>query len=87
MLGFKPNHAIWNRVNQAILGENAAEVMVTLISGMSALLVQAGVSGSERQARVSLAAMLLSPDDGPPGSLAPDLTAEFAKLNDGKWLT
>jgi hypothetical protein len=87
MRGFKPNHAIWARVNQAILNENAGEVMVTLISGMCALLVQAGVAQNERQARIHLAAMLLSPDDAPPGSLAPELQAELARLSDGKWLT
>ena len=87
MLGFKPSKAIWTRVNQAILQENAGEVMVTLISGMCALLVQAGVAQNERAARVHLAAMLLSPDDGPVGSLAPELQAELARLSDGKWLT
>lgn len=87
MLGFKPSNRIWSQVNRAILNENAAEVMITLISGLCALLVQAGVARDERAARVHLAAMLLSPDDGPVGSLAPELQAEFARLNDGKWLT
>lgn len=86
MRGFKPGQAIWERVNDAILGENAASVLVTVISGMCSMLVQSGVCADERAARVSLAAMLLSPDDGPVGSLAPRLKAEFRKLNDGKWL-
>ena len=86
MRGYKPNQAMWAKVNQAILDENAAEVLVTLISGMQAILVSSGVATSERQARVALAAMLLSPDDGPVGSLQSELAAEFKKLNDGKWL-
>lgn len=87
MQGFKPNHEIWARVNQAILDENAAVVLVTLISGMCSLLMHAGVCKDERQARVHLAACLLSPDDAPVGSLAPRLKDEFKRLNDGKWLT
>ncbi len=85
MLGFKPNKRIWKRVNRAILNENAAEVVVTLISGLCSLLIHAGVSMTEPAARVHLAAMLLSPDDGPVGSLAPGLPAEFARLDDGRW--
>ena len=88
MQGFKPNHAIWKRVNEAILGENAAAVLVTLISGMCAVLVQSGVCADEQAARVHLAAILLSPDNGTKaGSLAHLLKAEFQRLNDGKWLT
>lgn len=87
MLGFKPNEKIWKRVNAAIMEENAGVVLVTLISGMCALLVQSGVCTDERQARVHLSAMLLSPDDGAVGSLLPLLKAELRRLNDGKYLT
>lgn len=89
MRGYKPNHDIWSRVNQAILDENAAEVTVTLISGLCSILIAAGVCSDERSARVHLAAMLLSPDTGPVASLLPDLQAEFAKLraSGGKWIT
>jgi hypothetical protein len=86
MLGFKPNARIWKRVNRAILNENAGVVLVTLISGICSLLVDAKVSPNERSARVHLAAMLLSPDDGPVGSLVPQLQAELKRLNDGKWM-
>jgi hypothetical protein len=87
MRGFKPNHAIWKRVNAVIMGESAADVIVTFISAMCALLVQSGVSADETDARVHLAAMLLSPDDAPPGSLVGRLQAELQRLNDGRWLT
>jgi hypothetical protein len=89
MLGYKPNQDIWKRVNLAILDENAAEVTVTLISGMCSMLIASGACSNERSARVQLAAMLLSPDTGPVGSLLPDLTVELAKLraDGGKWIT
>jgi len=89
MLGYKPNQVIWKRVNQTILDENAAEVTVTLISGLCSILIASGACPDERSARVQLAAMLLSPDTGPIASLLPDLQAEFAKLraSDGKWIT
>jgi len=80
MLGYKPNHEIWKHVNQAILNENAAEVTVTLISGLCALLVAAKVAESEMDARALLAAMLVSPDTGPAGSLLPEMQAELARL-------
>lgn len=86
MRGFKPDQKIWARVNQAILDENAAVVMSTLISGMCSLLTTGGVVPDEEAARVHLAAMILSPDDDTaPGSLIPRLQAECAKLDDGKW--
>jgi hypothetical protein len=89
MLGYKPNHKIWTRINAAILNENAAEVLATCIGGMCSLLISAGVVANHRQARVHLAAVLLSPDTAPkPGSLLPELPAELARLDDGgKWIT
>jgi hypothetical protein len=84
MLGYKPNHELWGRVNAVILGANAAETLVTLISGLCALLVDAGVCPDEPSARAHLAAVLLSPDTAPkPGSLLPLLQAELARLRDG----
>jgi|GEM_PF-4609086 len=86
MLGYKPNHEMWARVNAVILGANTAEVMVTFIGAMCSMLIQAGVVEDAMQARAHLAAMLLSPDTGnAPGSLLPLLQAELAKLGDGKW--
>lgn len=73
MLGFKPDKRIWERVNQAILGEGAGPTIVTLISGLCAIIVSSGVCTTEEEARVHLAAMLLSPDNGPVGSLVPQL--------------
>ena len=90
MRGFKPNHKIWKRVNNAIMGESAAEVLVTLISGLCHLLMQAGVARDEAHARAHLAAVLISPDDAPHvGSLMPELQVELAKLRagEGKWIT
>jgi hypothetical protein len=87
MLEIKPNQEIWSRVNAAILDENAAVALITIVSGMCALLVESGVCKDERQARAHLAAVLLSPDDAPnPGSLLPMLKAELDRLNDGTWI-
>jgi hypothetical protein len=73
--GFKPSKRIWEKVNAAILNENVADTLVTLISGMCSLLVSTGVCADESHARVHLAA------------LVPLLQAEFARLGDGKWIT
>ena len=87
MRGYKPSHKIWTKVNAAILGENAADVLVTILSGLSMLLVESGMCKSEPQARAHLAAMLLSPDTSDqPGSLFPLLHAELQRLRDGKWI-
>jgi hypothetical protein len=86
MLGFKPNQKIWDKVNAVVMGENLAEVLVTFISAICRMLMQAGVATDEEGARAHLAAMLLSPDTGDaPGSLVPLLQAEFKRLDDGKW--
>ena len=86
MKGIKPDPEMWVRVNQAIFGENAAVAIVTMISGMCGLLIEGGIAEDEESARIHLAAMILSPDDGRPvGSLLPRLQAECAKLDDGKW--
>ena len=88
MQGFKPNARIWQKINAAILDENLATVLITMQSGMCAMLVAGGVCTDEEHARVHLAAMLLSPDTSPtPGSLAKRLGAEFTRFIDGKWLT
>jgi len=90
MLGYKPNHEMWARVNAVIMGENAAEVIVTFIGAMTSLVIQAGVCSDIATARAHLAAILLSPDSSPKaGSLVPLLEAELAKLRraEGKWIT
>lgn len=87
MRGFKPNAKLWKRVNKVIMGENAAVVVVTFQSAMCQMIIQSGACTTEDEARVCLAASLLSPDDNPKvGSLADRLPAEFARLKDGKWL-
>lgn len=86
MRGIKPNKKIWERVNAVIIDENAAVVLITFQSAMCQLLIQSGVARNEDHARAQLAAMLLSPDTGPVGSLKPMLDAELANLDDGKWI-
>ena len=87
MKGVKPDKVIWDRINQEILDENAAVVMVTMIDGMCSILVESGAITTREKARVHLAAMLLSPDDGSePGSLIGELAVELAKLRDRKWI-
>jgi hypothetical protein len=80
MIAMRPNHELWRRINETILDENVGEVLVTIFSGLSMALVEAGVAETERDARVHLAAMLLSPDDGEVGSLADRLPGHFAML-------
>lgn len=88
MMGFKPSKRIWEKVNAAILDENAGETLVTLISGMCALLVDSGVCTNEMQARAHLAAVLISPDTASyPASLMPELHLEITKLKDETWIT
>jgi hypothetical protein len=88
MLGFKPDPRIWAKVNAAILDENGATVLVTMISGLCALLVDWKPCRDEEHARVHFAAVLLSPDSASKaGSLLDRLPAELARLEDGKWLT
>lgn len=80
----QPNKAIWERVNAAIVGENLGEVITTLNSGLCALLVDAGACATENEARVQLAAILLSPNNSPKvGSLFPLLEAALEKLRLG----
>jgi hypothetical protein len=87
MRGVKPNGKVWARVNAQIMGESVATVLVTFQSAMCQMLIDAGACATEHEARAHLAAMLLSPDDGAhPGSLVPQLHAELARLNDGKWI-
>lgn len=87
MIGFKPSQRIWKKVNAAILNENAADTLVTIISGMCAMLVQSGVCPDEPHARAHLAAVLLSPDTSDDaGSLLPLLQGELSRLRDGKWI-
>jgi len=85
MIIVKPSQRIWSKINGVLLDENAAEVLVTLIDGMCSLLVSFGAVANDEEARVHLAAMLLSPGTHPEvGSLAPRLEAEFERLRAGK---
>jgi len=79
--GFKPSKRIWNRVNRVLLGENVAETIITILGGLSMMLVQAGAAKDEIDGRVHLAAMLLSPDSGPVGSLQDRLPEHLAALS------
>jgi hypothetical protein len=77
----KPNLALWKRVNDAIMNENAGDVLVTLISGLTCMLIEIGACATVAQARAHLAAIILSPDDAPePGSLLPLLHDELERL-------
>lgn len=80
----KPDAAMAARINHAFLGgqpsQNAGVVLVTLVSMAAELLRQTGVSANEHEARAHLAALLVSPDDGPLGNLIPQFKAELRKL-------
>lgn len=76
----KPSVRIWTKVNRAIVGENMAEVLVTVTDGLCRAVVHAGAAPDEDHARAMVAAMLLSPEDRPPGSVAVLLDAEIERL-------
>ena len=80
MATFKPDREIWARVNEVIVDENTATVLATLISGLTAILLDCGVCETEEDARVHLAAIVLSPDTGPIGSLAPRLNEHLRRF-------
>lgn len=83
----EPSERIWRKVNAAIMGENSAEIVATLLSGICAVIRDSGVAEDEDEARVVLAATILSPSDRPVGSLADRLPAEIDRLrNDGAWV-
>jgi len=87
MRGFKPDPVLWSKINQAILDENAATVMVTMVSGLCAIITSSGVCADEDHARAHLAAMLISPDNREGvGSLREMMEGELETLNDGKWI-
>lgn len=81
--GVKPDQAMWERINLAFLDgrreQNAAVTTVTLLSGATAI-IKHSLGMSEDEARAHIAAILLSPDTGPPGWLLPKLEAELRKL-------
>lgn len=88
MLGIKPNPVLWAKVNKVIMGESMGTVLITFISAMTNMIWQAGFAKDAMDARVKLAAMLLSPDTSPiPGSLEPGLQAAYKEMDDGKWVT
>lgn len=98
MRTFKPNHEMWARMNDAALNGaksvNAAELLVTVLSAATSILIHSGAAKDDAQARAHLAAMLLSPETSPNvGSLLPLLQGELARLgematfDDGGWLS
>lgn len=87
MRGLKPNHKLWAKINQVILGESAGAVINTCFSAFCQILIQGGICPDEDHARAHLAAMLLSPDTSDKvGSLLPLVPGELSRLDDGKWL-
>lgn len=87
MQGLKPDKVLWAKVNAVILDQNMGVVFSTFINAMSQMIVQAGIANTEDEARVKLAAMVLSPDTHKePGALLTQLQAEIGLLNDGKWM-
>lgn len=65
------------------MDENAAVVLVTMISGLCQMLIGAGVCKTEDEARAHLAASMLSPSTGSIGSLVPLLQGELERLQHG----
>ncbi len=76
----KVDHELWRKVNLVLLDENAGIVAATLIGGLCGLLTSIGVAKDDEQARIHLAAMVLSPIGAPVGSLIKRLQAEAAKI-------
>lgn len=84
MFGVNPDPEMWHRANVAMLNGaadvNAGVMLVTLLSGCESILVTSGLFPTTQQARAHLAAMLISPNDGKPGSLLPMLEHELKRL-------
>ena len=76
------DHDLWLKIN-LVLVESSTDMAVglsTMIEGMVSLLKDAGVAKTNEEARVQLAASLLSPNEGEVGSLVPMLEKELNKL-------
>ena len=88
MPAVKPDADLWHEINMALLdADNLGVAVVTILDGMSQLLIVAGVCRDTHHARAHIAAMLLSPDDmDEVGSLVDLLPAELRRLADGSGL-
>ncbi len=76
------DHELWRKVN-IVLVESKADMgtaLSTMIEGLVSLVKSTGVVSTNEEARVHMAAMLLSPNEGDVGSLLPMLEAELNKL-------
>ena len=76
----RPDAELWLKVNTAMEGEDLGMAIATIVNGLSMLLLSTGVVENELQARAHLAAMVMSPDCAPVGSLLPHALTELERL-------
>lgn len=77
---------LWAKVNLALRDSNPGTAIATMLNGMCAILVATGGADDLDEARVILAAMVLSPADRRIGSLADRVPDALAKLRGDRWL-
>lgn len=77
---------LWAKVNLALRDSNPGTAISTMLSGMCALLVATGGADDLDEARVALAAMVLSPGDRQIGALADRVPDALARLRGSRWL-
>lgn len=77
---------LWARVNLALRDANPGTAISTMLTGMGAIIVAIGEAKDLDEARVILAAMVLSPADRKIGALADRLPDALAKLRGDRYL-
>lgn len=77
---------LWAKVNLALRDANPGTAIATMLAGMGAILVATGEVEDMDEARVTLAAMVLSPADRRIGALEDRVPAALAKLRGSRWL-
>ena len=77
---------LWAKINFALCQSTPGVAQATMIIGMCTLMQATGEAEDADQARVMLAAMILSPADRHIGALADKLPDELAKLRGRRWL-
>ena len=77
---------LWARVNLALRDSNPGTSIATMLAGMCKILQATGEAKDMDDARLMLAAMVLSPGDRPIGALADQVPDALARLRGTRWL-
>lgn len=80
MVMVPPSDQLWHEVNLVIEGENAAEVIASIVGGLAWLIRRAMPGLTKDRARAHLAAIVLSPSGHEVGALLPRTEVELAAM-------